>query len=285
MGRSREPTGPGRHSPPGDGMEWGAGAPGFLLVEIEGIGPLAYLVAFFGGVVSFLSPCVLPLVPGYLSLVTGLDIAELSDPEHRATGRIVRRTALFVAGFGSVFVLLGISATTVGGVVFENQILLTRVSGVLLLSMAAFMLGSLFLQAPWLYREARFYPSYGRFGGFAPAVVGAAFGFGWTPCLGPILGSILGIAATQGRAAAGASLLAVYAAGLGVPFLATGLALGRLTGTFTFVKRHFTAIVAVSAASLGFFGALLLFNQLTLVTSRLQDVLDAVGLDRLINLG
>jgi cytochrome c-type biogenesis protein len=253
-------------------------------VRIDDVGLPAYLVAFGGGVASFLSPCVLPLVPGYLSLITGLEIAELQD-RRRHTGAIVAATLLFVAGFGSVFVALGLSATTFGRIVFDNQILLTRLSGVLLLAMALFMVGSLTVRAPWLYREARFTPEYGRYGRLAPVLVGAAFGFGWTPCIGPVLGSILGIAATQGRAAAGATLLAAYSLGLGVPFLATGLALGRLTTTFSRIKRHLAALVLTAAVALGGFGVLLVFNQLAWVTSRVQDGLDAIGLDRFITLG
>jgi cytochrome c-type biogenesis protein len=258
---------------------------GFPYVRIDDVGPVAYLVAFAGGIVSFLSPCVLPLVPGYMSLLTGLEIGDLRGREHRHTGQIVRSTGLFVAGFGTVFVALGLSATTIGRVVFHSQILLTRLSGVLLLTMALFMIGSLTLRAPWLYQEARFHPDYGRYGRFAPVVVGAAFGFGWTPCIGPVLGSILGIAATQGRASAGATLLAVYSIGLGIPFLVTGLALSRLTTAFDRIKRHMHALVLTSAVSLGGFGVLLVFNQLAWVTSRMQDGLGAMGLDRLINLG
>lgn len=254
-------------------------------MSYEHLSPITYLAAFGGGLVSFLSPCVLPIVPGYLSLVTGLDITELRSRDRRHLLRVARDTGLFVLGFGTVFVLLGLSATTIGQVVFRNQLLLTRVSGAIVLGMALFMLGSLYLQAPWLYQEKRFQPALGRFGPLAPPMAGAAFGFGWTPCIGPVLGSILAVAATQGRAWAGASLLAAYSLGLGVPFLVTGLALGRLAGALAFVKRHFTAIVLGSAASLAFFGVLLIFNRLVWVTARLQEGLDAVGLDWIVTLG
>ena len=251
----------------------------------EHLSPLTYLAAFGGGLVSFLSPCVLPIVPGYLSLVTGLDIAELQQGSQRRLVGIARDTGLFIAGFSTVFVLLGLSATSIGQILVRNQLLLTRISGVLVLSMALFMIGSIFLRAPWLYQEKRFHPEASRFGPFAPPIAGAAFGFGWTPCIGPVLGSILAVAATQQRVWAGASLLAVYSLGLGVPFLVTGLALGHLAGAFAWIKRHATALVVVASVSLGLFGVLLVFNRLVWVTSRLQEALRAIGLESLVNLG
>jgi cytochrome c-type biogenesis protein len=254
-------------------------------VAYEHLSPLTYLAAFGGGLVSFLSPCVLPIVPGYLSLVTGLEISELHNGSRRHLVGIARDTALFVAGFSTVFVLLGLSATSIGQLLVRNQLLLTRISGVIVLSMALFMIGSIFMRAPWLYQEKRFHPDTRGLGPFAPPIAGAAFGFGWTPCIGPVLGSILAVAATQQRAWAGASLLAVYSLGLGVPFLVTGLALGRLAGAFAWIKRHYTTLVVAASVSLGFFGVLLIFNRLIWVTSRLQDTLRAVGLERLVNLG
>jgi len=246
---------------------------------------VTYVAAFAGGLVSFLSPCVLPIVPGYLVLVTGLDVAELRDEPERHVARIVRDTSLFIAGFSAVFIVLGLTATALGQAVFRNHVLLTRVSGLMVLAMALFLAGSLVLQAPWLYQEKRFQPNPSRFGPLAAPVAGVAFGFGWTPCIGPVLGSVLAVAGSQGRAWEGASLLAVYSLGLGVPFLVTGLALGRLAGTFDWVKRHFTALILASSVSLAFFGILLTLNRLTWVTSQLQEALRSVGLGRLVNLG
>ncbi|MDQ6798477.1 MAG: cytochrome c biogenesis protein CcdA [Actinomycetota bacterium] len=246
---------------------------------------VTYVAAFAGGLVSFLSPCVLPIVPGYLALVTGLDVAELRDEPERHVARIVRDTCLFIAGFSVVFIVLGLSATALGQAVFRNRVLLTRVSGLTVLAMALFLAGSLVLQAPWLYQEKRFQPNPSRLGPFAAPVAGVAFGFGWTPCIGPVLGSVLAVAGSRGRAWEGASLLAVYSLGLGVPFLVAGLALGRLAGAFEWVKRHFTALILVSSVSLAFFGILLTLNRLTWVTSQLQLALRDVGLGRLVNLG
>jgi cytochrome c-type biogenesis protein len=247
--------------------------------------PVGYAAAFGGGLVSFLSPCVLPIVPAYLSVITGLDVTESARGSRRHLQRVARDTGLFITGFSAVFILLGLSATTVGHALFTNHIVITRVSGLLVLAMALFVAGSLVLRAPWLYAEHRFHPSSSRFGPFAAPVAGAAFGFGWTPCIGPVLGSVLAVAATRGRAADGATLLAAYSAGLGLPFLAAGLAFSRLAGAFGWVKRHFTAITVTSSGALAFFGVLLALNRLTWVTSELQSGLRAVGLGRLVTLG
>ncbi len=247
--------------------------------------PITYAVAFGGGLISFASPCVLPLVPGYLSIITGLDVGELQESKRSNMWAVTRDTGLFVLGFGIVFVLLGVSATSIGSFVFDQQILLTRISGALVLGMALFMLGSIYLQAPWLYQEMRFHPSLGRYGRAAPTVAGAAFGFGWTPCIGPVLTSILAIAAASGRASTGAGLLAAYTLGLGLPFLATGLLMGRLTGSLAWVQRHLQTIVIVSSLSLALFGVLLISNQLIRITSWLQELLGAIGLDFLVELG
>ncbi|HEY3701242.1 MAG TPA: cytochrome c biogenesis protein CcdA [Acidimicrobiales bacterium] len=278
---------------------------------------MSYLAAFGGGVVSFASPCVLPIVPAYLSVITGLDVAEVRSGARQHLGRITRDTSLFVAGFSVVFILLGLSATAVGQVLFRNHLLLTRLSGAAVLAMALFLVGSVVLssraglpgrlssraglpgrlssragvpgrsnsRALWMYGEARFHPSPSRLGPLAAPVAGAAFGFGWTPCIGPILASVLAVAASQGRSLEGATLLAFYSLGLGVPFLVTGLAFGRLAGAFDWVKRHFAVLTFSSAVVLAGFGILLALDRLTWVTTQLQTALQAVGLGRLVSLG
>ena len=256
-----------------------------LGTRISDVNALAYLAAFGGGVVSFLSPCVLPLVPGYLSMVTGLDLVELEDHSRVHARRIITTTAVFVAGFGAVFVAWGLSATALSRLLRDHQSILTRLSGTVMLAMALFLLGSLFLRAPWLYQEKRFHPRLGRFGNAAPAVAGVAFGFGWSPCIGPILGSILGIAANQHRVWAGGTLLAVYSLGLGLPFLLTGLLLGRLGGALGWVKRHFVFIVGGSAVVIGAFGLLLMFDELSRLSVNLQTWLTDAHLKWLVELG
>jgi len=253
--------------------------------RISDVNFFAYLAAVGGGVVSFLSPCVLPLLPGYLSVITGLDIATLEGDTSAHTRRIVGTTVLFVIGFGTVFVLLGLTASGIGQPLRDHQQTLTRISGAFMLAMALFLLGSMWLRAPRRYQEKRFHPDLHRYGVAMPLVAGAAFGFGWSPCLGPILGSILGIAATQRRVWAGGTLLAAYAFGLGLPFLIAGLALDRLTGMLGWVKRHFPVIVVGSALVLGAFGVLLMFDELSRLTGDLQRGLQHIHMDWIVNLG
>jgi len=255
------------------------------VLEPESVNAFSYVAAFAGGLISFASPCVLPVVPGYLSVVTGLDFTELSESKRSNMFPVIRDTSLFVAGFGGVFVLLGLSATTIGRFVFDQQLLLTRISGGLVLGMALFMLASLLLKSPWLYQEKRFHPELGRYGRAAPTVAGAAFGFGWTPCIGPVLTSVLAVAATSGRATTGGTLLAVYSLGLGIPFLLSGLLLGRLGSSMKWVKSHMPHIIVVSSVLMAIFGLLLIFNQLIRITTQLQSLLRAVGLEWLVNLG
>lgn len=246
--------------------------------------PVGYIAAFGGGVISFVSPCVLPLVPGYLSVVTGLDFF-VPEPEGRThAGRIARETSLFILGFALVFVLLGLIATSIGSTLNRDKVLLTRISGAVVLTMAVFLAGSLTAKAPWLYREARLHPDLSRFGPFTAVVAGIAFGFGWTPCIGPILASITAFAATRGGAA-GVGLLLAYALGLGVPFLVVGLAFGRAASAIAWVRRRSRGIMLASVSLLALFGVLLVLDQLTWVTSQLEAVMRAVGLGRLVRAG
>ncbi len=243
------------------------------------------LVAFGGGIISFLSPCVLPIVPGYLSFITGVSVAELEEGDDRPLLRIAVNTGLFIAGFTLVFTLLFLSTTAVRDVIFRNQEELTRLSGLLVFLMAVYLAGSQLIMAPGMYREFRFHPHLERFGPVAAPVAGAAFGLGWTPCIGPVLASVLTVASTQDETARGALLLIAYSLGLGVPFLVLGLALGRLEGVLGWFRRHARAVTLVSAALLAMFGVVLMLNRLPWVTAKLQDALDAVGLDRLVELG
>ncbi len=255
---------------------------------IESLSIGAYFLAFGAGLISFLSPCVLPVVPGYLSVIAGVDITAVSEQEGSVWERfkpIFLSTALFILGFSVVFIGLGVSASALGQLLFDNQLLLSRLSGFLVFAMGLFLLGSLVTKNPMFFKEARFHPELGRFGHAAPGVAGVAFGFGWTPCIGPVLGSILLFAAGAGGSFAGGSLLAAYSLGLGVPFLLTGLLFGKLTGAFAWFKEHLQRIVLASAISLIGFGILLMTNQLIRITSELQNVLRAVGLEWIIFLG
>jgi cytochrome c-type biogenesis protein len=227
---------------------------------------------------------VLPIVPGYLSLVTGLTMSELEEPDARRLSRIAINTGLFVLGFTVVFVTLFLTTWSVSDVVAQNQETLTRISGALVLLMAIYLAGSQLLMTPRLYQEFRFHPHLERFGPFAAPVAGAAFGLGWTPCIGPVLAAVLAVAASEGGAR-GASLLIAYSLGLGLPFLLVGLGVGRFAPALNWVKRHSKAITLVSAAFLAVFGVILLLDRLPLVTARLQDALRAIGLARIVNIG
>src|SRR5881394_578566 len=199
-------------------------------------------------------------------------MGELEEPDARRLTRIAVNTGLFVLGFTVVFVALFLTTWSVSDVVFRNQETLTRVSGALVLLMALYLAGSQLLTTPRLYQEFRFQPHLERFGPFAAPVAGAAFGLGWTPCIGPVLAAVLAVASAQGETAKGASLL-------------VGLGVGRFAPALNWVKRHSRAITLVSAALLAVFGVILLLDRLPLVTARLQDALRAIGLSRLVNIG
>jgi cytochrome c-type biogenesis protein len=224
---------------------------------------------------------VLPVIPGILTVVTGTNIAA-ERPDWRP---VLRDTSLFVAGFSLVFVTLGAGASSVGSAMFRNQALLARITGAVILIMGVYLIGSLVANSPWLYQEKRFHPRLDRFGPFAAPLTGIAFGFGWTPCIGPILTSILALAATRGSAGEGAVLLAIYAAGLGIPFVATALAYTRLTPVFRWFKTHLRGATLLTGTTLSAFGALLVTGQLAWITTQLQNLLRAVGLEELIFLG
>ena len=245
---------------------------------------VSLVAAFGGGVLSFLSPCVLPLVPAYMSVVTGLSVQDLQEGRRDKLWRIGWTTGLFVLGFTVVFVALGLSATLLGETLVRNQVLLTRISGVVILAFAAYLAGSQILMAPGAYREARFRPRLERLGFFAAPVAGAAFAFGWSPCIGPLLGSVLTVAATSGRAGYGAALLAAYSLGLGLCFLVVGLLLGRFAAPMQWVQRHSRAITFFAAGVLAVLGVLLLTNQLEAITREIEGLARDLGLGWLLGL-
>jgi len=248
-------------------------------------GGISYAIAFGAGVVSFLSPCVLPLVPVYLSITTGIGVTELSAGGRSTLRAVTRGTGLFVAGFSLVFIALGLSATVLGTTLLRNQVAITRVSGIVVLAMAGFLVAGTVSHRGWLVREARLHVNLSRYGPWAAPVAGAAFAFGWTPCIGPVLGSVLAVAATQDGVARGGLLLAAYSAGLAVPFLVTGLAFHRVVGALAWTRRHSTAIVVGSAVLLGAFGLLLALNEMSWFTLRLQSAAGALGVGWLVTLG
>ena len=234
-------------------------------------------VAFLAGAVSFLSPCVLPLVPSYLSLMSGVGASELAVATKVDQRRLLRSILLFVAGYSAVFTALGAGASAVGSFLFDHQLGLRQVSGALIVVMGLALAG--LVRPAFFERERRFHVPARALGSYAPPVMGAAFAFGWSPCIGPVLGAILTLAAESASLGRGVLLLLAYSAGLAVPFVASGLAFGRLTGAFDWVKRHFGVINAVSGAVLVGFGVLLLTNQVGQVSGRILEVMDDLGLD------
>jgi cytochrome c-type biogenesis protein len=214
-----------------------------------GVGILAALAA---GVVSFLSPCVLPLVPGYLSAVSGVSPNELEKVGWR---RVLGPSLLFVASFSAIFILLGLTATGIGSALQDHKELLTKISGALIILMGLLFVGSLFITR--LHREWHVDALLERAGRGGPIVAGAAFAVAWTPCIGPTLSAILAAASLSGSAARGAFLLAVYSAGLAIPFILTAVAFSQMTTAFSVIKRHYQAIVAVGGVILIAMGILL----------------------------
>ncbi|HEY5052343.1 MAG TPA: cytochrome c biogenesis protein CcdA [Solirubrobacterales bacterium] len=236
-----------------------------------GIGILAALVA---GIVSFLSPCVLPLVPGYLSAVTGVSAAELDDAGWR---RVLGPSLLFVASFSAIFIILGLTATGLGSTLQDHKQLLTKISGALIVAMGVLFVGSLFITR--LNQEWHVEALLERAGKGGPIIAGAAFAIAWTPCIGPTLGAILSAAALSGSAGRGAFLLAVYSAGLAIPFLLTAVAFSRMTTAFAVVKRHYQAIVATGGVILIAMGILIWTGQLFQLNIEAQGWLEGLGID------
>jgi cytochrome c-type biogenesis protein len=234
------------------------------------ISNVSIFAAFFGGVASFASPCVLPLVPAYLAIVGGLDVGVTET--RRKVGAMTRDTLLFIGGFTIVFVLLGLSASEIGRAVVHQEALLTKMSGFLIEAMALFMLGTVVLREPSLSREFKTHPTLEKFGPFAAPVAGAAFGFGWTPCVGPILATVLALSAQQGHTWSAGVLLVVYSLGLGLPFLAVSLFFERLKRPMSWLKRHGTGVTVVSAVVLGGLGVLLILDRMAWITTLVQHL-------------
>lgn len=233
-----------------------------------------FTTAFVAGLVSFVSPCVLPLVPGYLSFLTGLSVrGEGSGAARRTT---VTTALLFVLGFTLVFVALGSTASLAGALLAPYRDLLGRAAGVLLAAFGVLMLGV--VRIPWLYGEARFDPAKARgLGRWAAPVVGAAFAFGWTPCVGPVLGSILGLAGSSADVAHGAALLLFYSLGLGVPFILVAVFLGSAAPVLKRLQRHALTVQRVAGAFLLVFGLAMALGLLPMITGLLMRVIPSWG--------
>jgi len=231
-------------------------------------------VAFIAGLVSFLSPCVLPLVPGYLSVITGVGVTEIEAASWR---RVLVPSLLFIASFSTVFILLGLTATALGSTLRDNQNLLTDIGAVMLIVMGVLFIAATFIDR--LNQEWRVESLLTRAGKGGPVVAGAAFSIAWTPCTGPALGGILTLAGIQGGAAHGAFLLFVYAMGLAVPFLLSAIAFSRATAAFGVIKRHYRAIVFVGGGILIAMGVLILNGAFTDLNRWAQEITRDLGLN------
>jgi cytochrome c-type biogenesis protein len=224
---------------------------------VSAIGPVA--LALVAGVVSFTSPCCLPLMPGYVAYVSG--VAADGDGSVLVRRRVLGAALLFVLGFATVFTLLGAGASVAGAFLLRNRLVIEKVGGAFVIAMGLVTMG--LLRIPFLYREARLDLRRVRTGPLGAVPLGMAFAIGWTPCIGPVLAGILTAAATTGTAWTGAGLLFMYSLGLGIPFLLLAWGQARATRAFGWFRRHGRAIERVGGAVLLLMGVLIITGQWT----------------------
>lgn len=234
---------------------------------MNGIEEVNLLAAFSGGLLSFLSPCVLPLIPVYLSFVSGLSFEQMTDQESRGKNfsKVFFNTLLFVLGFSIVFILLGFGASTIGQFLKVYQREFSLIAGLVIVVLALHFMG--LLRIKWLYYEKRVQVKKRRFGPVSSFLLGFFFAFGWTPCIGPILASILLVASQQETASSGIVLLSAYSAGMAIPFMATAIFLNTFLGLFKKVNKYFDVIETAIGAVMLVAATWLIFSQFTYVLS------------------
>ncbi len=220
--------------------------------------------AFVAGLVSFLSPCVLPLVPGYVSLISGVGVEQLEQQEASLFRKVMLNSIAFVIGFSIVFVTLGALSTEVGQLATRYKSTLAQIAGVLIIVFGLHLTGIMRINA--LYADKRLHGVKGGSTAWGAFVIGFAFAFGWTPCVGPILSAILYLAAAQNSVAKGILLLTIYSLGLAVPFLLTSLGIGRFLKFYGRFRRHMHAVEIASGGLLIVLGVLLVFGKFTLLS-------------------
>ncbi len=236
-----------------------------------------FLAAFAAGVLSFISPCVLPLIPGYLSYISGLTLDEMQGTGEGAISlgaarrRVLAASIFFILGFSFVFICFGAAASVLGQYMLERQRLLAKIAAVIVIVFGLHTMGV--LRIGWLYSEKRVQVEKKPTSLFGAFFVGLAFAFGWTPCIGPILAGILAIAGTQETVGQGVRLLAVYSAGLGLPFLLTALAINQFFTVFKRIRKHYHLIEIVSGLLLVLIGVLIFTNRFTLIAKWLTPYL------------
>src|SRR5213082_457108 len=233
------------------------------------------LAAFAVGFISFVSPCVLPLVPGYLSAISGVSFAELAEGKGRV--RVLGPSLLFCLSFTVMFVALGMTATGLGRTLQDHRTTLRHVAAILIIVMGVLFVAAMFV--PRLNREWRPNALISRASTGGPMIAGLAFAVAWLPCTGPTLGAILTAASTQSTVGKGGVLLAFYAAGLAVPFILSAVAFTRVTGIFRFFRDHYQAITVISGVILVAMGVLLFTNELARLNSEALKLLDNLGIN------
>ncbi len=252
-------------------------------VRLEGMAEVGIGVAFVFGIISFVSPCVLPLLPGYLSLMSGYSVGDLQSGT-ASSGRMARVTGLFVLGFTIIFVILGAAATSLGRLLTRHQFTARSVAGWLVIAFGLLILISAISNSKFLaglMRERRVDVRPSRLGPWAPIVMGLAFGFAWTPCIGPVLAAILLTASVQETVMEGMLLLFAYSVGLGVPFVLAGVGMTKVLGAVGFFRRYLRPINIASGLMLVAFGVLMISGQLAVLSGWIQELFTKIGLDRL----
>ncbi|MEM7192472.1 MAG: cytochrome c biogenesis protein CcdA [Pseudomonadota bacterium] len=239
---------------------------------------ITYYGALFAGLLSFLSPCVLPLVPPYLCFLGGTTFDQLTGedetPRH-VYQTVVLSSVAFVLGFTTVFVLLGAGATALGATVITNLPILSKVAGVIIIIAGLHFLG--IIHIPILHREARYHADTRPAGLLGAYVIGLAFAFGWTPCIGPVLGAILAVAASEGTVSKGVSLLFVYSLGLGVPFILAAVAVKPFMKALQGFRKHMRTVEKVMGGFLVFTGILFLTDSMSLIAIWILETFPALS--------
>ena len=238
---------------------------------LESLNQISLFAAFSAGLLSFVSPCVLPLVPSYLSYITGLSVEKLADVDAREQFRrtIIFNSLLFIAGFSSVFIAFGASASLVGQLLYEYQDIIRKVGGVLIILFGLYLLG--LFKAQFLMTEHRLISFESRPVGYIGSfLIGTAFAAGWTPCVGPVLGAILAYASTTDSMKDGVILLTTYSAGLGLPFFLTALGVDRFLNYFKQLRVYLGGVSMVSGGVLILVGVMLYADSLVVFTSFLD---------------
>jgi len=226
------------------------------------------IAAFVAGILSFLSPCVLPLVPGYVSLISGATVEDLQAPSQRMLRTVMLHSITFVLGFSVVFIALGAAATGIGQFAAEYHRWLSRIAGIVVIIFGLHLTGIWKINA--LYADKRLHDVKGGSSAVGSFAVGFAFAFGWTPCIGPILATILVFAGAQGTVLKGILLLAIYSLGLAVPFLLTSLGIDRFLAFYGRFRRHLHTVEVVSGVLLIAIGVLIFLNNLKLLSGYLS---------------